>query len=559
MRNTLLSIFLGLICFVPMCLVGQAIPQSPFKPKKIKLKGHQPDSEIVVDSGYDPNLLVPHFDQKSQKWGYIHRTTKRLVVPHQFDDAGLSFNQTAYAIKISDLRGFDVYRIQDDGTIHQILKDTFNLLVRDHSQDNYTYLFDDGYFYVKLGKHLTIFSPEETQIDTVAPINGSPCWHGEPFLYFGNGNMLLNYGDAMVFLNFEKHQFISYEISRYSFPDLRWLEKDYAHSFTHCDIQRKIDGKIGLIDQFGNLAVDFVWDTIPKIWVQGKDLYSNSSQEELHDAYIPNKDSIYLAFKGNRPVWAHLDGHTVYEFPENAIAFSPQFGFWKAQNLFQIGTFQSDSTILYSLLNPKTGELSLQSTQPIQILSNNIVQTIEEEIDGEGNTRQIAKYFFAPKFQNPKIEMFGKNRIVTESYLFNGRYYLIIKNLVKNEYQLQDEDGNILIEKSWWPMAFNQYTVDDRYPIIVTKSYSKPYATIFNSVYGEKLFGNEVLDSEDNLQNKTTLRFDNQNIPKILSYYIHLNTYDRPYPNRFLVVSQYNKKGKKIGTGFIDIYGQVYF
>ena len=556
MRNTLLSIFLGMICFVPICLVGQLNPQKALKPQKIKFKGHQLTHITAFDSGYDPDLLIRHFDQKSQKWGYIHRTTKRLMVPHFFDDVGDMVNGSAFALKLNGHFGIDTYWIGQSGETKLLFADTALHLQRTEFVPSLTTRFVDDHLFVARGGRVKTFTPDGTMsFDTLAadiPAKEKIRY----FQYFGNGNMLIKFQDAMVFWDHELQQSIRFDTSDYTFPPQMTHESGHTRKFDFCDIQRKSDGKIGLIDRHGKLVVDFVWDEAnPNTFLKSK-----IQTDPRFYPYLPNKDSIFLAYKNGVAYYVHINGEIIFEFPPNTFAFSPQYAFWPEQNLFQMVIQLESKKLMIHLVDPISKEVKLKSYSELIYLDSNRVVALSLNKDPKIAFDFAYTFHSAPTFEQIEIPNLANHIRPAEVYYYDKQYYWVIKNFHTGKYGLMDAAGNFIFLPTFENIGSNSTFDGIPFPFLYLNSdnesiryYADAKGNIF---YGTGIYYYDVI-----LGKSDEYRFSSEiyPIPDVLSDCHIIDNIIDFYPNYLNFVSQYNKKGKKIGTGFIDIYGQVYF
>ncbi|MEM1000823.1 MAG: hypothetical protein AAGN35_27465, partial [Bacteroidota bacterium] len=42
-----------------------------------------PPPSVPDDPDYDPHLLVPQYNREIKRWGYVDRTTRKLVIEHK--------------------------------------------------------------------------------------------------------------------------------------------------------------------------------------------------------------------------------------------------------------------------------------------------------------------------------------------------------------------------------------------------------------------------------------------------------------------------------------------
>lgn len=516
---------------------------------ELPLASHGPD-QIPPDSGYDADLLIPHWDAQTERWGYLQRKTKEVVVPHQFTEAGKF--AMGYALAIAPQIGKpgfeDFYRVTTHG-VQLLFSDTKmpdqkGLVERGRMRDNW----------IVMDSHdrVVCIDPEgKLRLDTVIQDAA------KRFCYLQQGRYYLIEDQICSFIQFGKGRLASWNMAQYDLMICPLHPNGESPLDPYFWVRNKRSLKVGIVDATGRLVVPLEWE-MP----QGS--YSRNGLEQGTQLYNPCIDGFYLGYKDAQFSLMHLDGRVVQAYNEQLRPTARDHLPWRIagqlyawylndQGLAKIALGTPDDPSLISCDN--CGLLPLDSTHIFNTwwTGHAVVDTEtgeEKELDALKTYSQFAA----------QTAITSGNRVV----------YVVAAGAAFQVGAINDL-GEIVV-----PFQYAKVEVHGNYPnrypmLLCTQNDGNRSTYAYYSAAGNLLFGGKFyLTARPEGGPGELVGFG----PAPDDHFKHCGAYEglahhldtvHPFfpegefpPNLLLYVEQF-VQGKGVMKGYVDVYGERYF
>jgi hypothetical protein len=513
----------------------------------VRLLSKQPKG-VQVDSGYDPNILIPHWNPRTQKWGYMRRDSKELVVPHRFFQAGKFGDGYAFAIELGpDSLAEHIYRIDDQGNVAMVFEDTTR---HEPAQRVEYYLSDrkqDGKLLVSRGSALTLISSEGKTILTAnLPGNGSEAG------YLGGNCFLIETTGSYEFIGPEGKVVATYDKLAYKLFDPYHTKFRANYGTSIVGIERLSDHKVGMVNHLGNIVVPMVWDTA--LAGHGDKLVQSKEDNKWFSSYSPTEDSMFFAWRDGTIHLVHMDGRALYQYARNERPVEGWIPYWREQGLYPKVVVDSDNDpVLYAYFDPSTGKEVVQGNW-VHCMNDRMVAVLE---DHRGTSTAKYSFFELPGMRELHFPLFEQNSDLRLKQVirYQGRYFHIVNDKVQKKWGLVDDQGKVVI-----PIVHQHlyaWKDDIDYPMVEAYELGKAYLRTAYSPDGRLLFVDKESKGPPSKEESSprAVYFSHAPFDQGLDY---INPMGTPYPNALEIGPGYFRHGR-IYIGYWDIYRQIYF
>ncbi len=523
----------------------------------VRLVNKQPKN-VVGDSEYNPNVLIPHWNPKTKLWGYIRRNSRELVVPHRFFCAGTFGDGYAIAMELSaDSLLQHLFSVGEDGQVNCILHDES----RQVTSKSLSFFFmnirqDDGFVTVKRGNCLSIINPQGF-------VAWDSCFDAPDlfFHYLGHGHLLIP-RDSMSMI-FTPNGEVAFTFNHLELGiHAIWLggygETDGISLFP---VVRKSDSKVAFWNQMGKRMTDFKWDTVPNPPDIPHKFIRIIAEKEAIYYYQILHDSTFYAWQNGKTILTDLSGKIIYTYKENEMPMPNKWPVWVEQGMYPKTYHDENGKVVeYAYFNPITG-VEVRENSPIYVINPKLALTQREHED------PYKRYFYRVKVGfdlneglsvepriNPGWEIIRTERI-------QGRYYHVDRNIYTNDVGLSDDHLKTIIPSEYQSIVIHGGPNAAFPEVEARRKESKRLGRSRSyDLSGRLLFEDAIhyfIPSEDTLPTNNSLRnyYTNPIWDRELSCRYGL---DIPYANRLSYVEDYYHKGKRY-RAVKDIYGRRYF
>ncbi len=522
----------------------------------VRLQTEQP-KDIKVDSGYDPNLLIPHWNLETNKWGYIRRDSKELVVPHRFSYAARYARGFALAIELgADGIAEDVYRIDSLGNTNLIIRDTVSMGRKWYIDKNR--LLDDFCLF-RLGDRMIAYDPQGILV-----MDSIIMDLDRRFEYSRDGRYTLYSNGKLLFREFGIGTIAQWDTALYQIErNVITMDTERPRS-PFWQIRNMQMGKVGILDNQGKLVVPMIWDRKemgPKV---GLDV----SNQFL---YNPCSDSLFLGFIDEHFVLMHLNGKVIYSYNDLVRPSARVHHAWRQQELLSVTYFREYDGWNNALLDPKSDSIRSYCHCDIELIAADNVLVVDRI-----NPVSIQNF----KTEQRKILPYSEEypiAILRDGIHEGGKMTWILSYAIEHSVGAIDQLGELVIpfeETTITALDFYQ----QRYHTLHAVFQDLPvYTHAFYSVEGKQLFGGRFYerhlgDPREGEVSKGSPRLDgpilhpNSGIAesddegyKMHSCYLHPYAIEGDFhPNMLLYIDLQLNAGQ-VSKGYVDIYGYRYF
>jgi hypothetical protein len=275
-----------------------------------------PPPRVPDDPGYDAHLLIPQWDWKAQKWGYIDRTSREAVIPHMFRAAGRLQRGVAYATAINeDWTVEDVYRITADGQYKRIHEGKPEYGLKRRGRYQYSRLGDD-YFFINQKDYTALHDPNGNRLwDTICDWSKFVLSSEHP-AYLGDGHIAIHKGGFYEFRDRDFKPIARFDTTEYLifFPNELYDWVRTGHQIPLIPALNLQTDKMGYLDRFGTVRIPFQYDRSELLEITN---VRGSTLSYSQYSYRFDWFGHALVYQDSTPMLIDTTGKVIYQCPDS--------------------------------------------------------------------------------------------------------------------------------------------------------------------------------------------------------------------------------------------------